>query len=205
MKPTRQLGFGLIVYGIMVIAIIGVIGGIHVTGYKAGIAHEQKEQAVRNAEAAEAERVARLAREDEARKASAALASADRRARDADSRWRAARSSTAPVASAVCPADFQPHVGGLRSPSIGAVASAGAVRLTPHGVGLWDSAWTDKEGKPVFGHTGELAARSARPDAALPTIEQAIDNHAENASRASENSRQLKGLIDLLKRLRSSP
>jgi hypothetical protein len=68
---------------------------------------------------------------------------------------------------------------------------------------LWDAPWTDDEREPVFGDSGAIAAGAVDAATPLPTLEDAVDNHAENAQRCSENRRQLVGLIDLIRKLQA--
>lgn len=180
------------IYAAAAIALIGMIGGIYYVGYEAGASKVEKEWLEANAQAEESERQSRLAREAESRRAAELLAGAERRARDADSRWRADR------------AKHRGPVVACTAPTPGAAAAGNDVRLTPLGVGLWDAAWTGAKGEPVFGDTGDIAARAARSAAPLPTVGDAVENHGENAQRCSENSRQLVALIELVRKLRDT-
>ena len=151
---------------------------------------------------AEATRL-RLEREAEARKTVAALHNAESEARHANIRWKHTRNVLGRTPLAVCPTP-QPAA---PDAATGTVASPdrpdAGIRLTFAYVLLHDRAWTGPDGQPVFGGAGEPAAPSPASGAASPYgLDQLLENHAENASRCSENSRQLSALIALIRRLR---
>ena len=208
-KPQR--GFTLIHLGI-VLGILVALGGLitwanyniaTTAGVKKGEASKQAEWSAANAKAeAEATRL-RLEREAEARKTVAALHNAETEARNATERWKAARIALGRTPLAVCPTP-QPAA---PDAATGTVASPdrpdAGIRLTFAYVLLHDRAWTGPDGQPVFGGAGEPAAPSPASGAASPYgLDQLLENHAENASRCSENSRQLSALIALIRRLR---
>lgn len=176
------------IYAAAAAAFLAAIGGIYGLGYKAGAAEIEAQWLHANEEAQEEQRQFRAAREDASRKSAALLAAAERRARDADDRYHQARAHVESLTLAPCPQEYRQSDG---------------IRFTPAGVGLWDAPWTDAEGKPVFGDPGGIAEGAVDATTPLPTLEDAVDNHAENAQRCSENRRQLTALIALLRRLRA--
>ena len=186
-------------YAAAAAALLAALGGIYGLGYKAGADKVQTQWLQANALAEEASRKSRLAREDESRKAANLLAATDRKAREADARWRAERAKRKPLAVAACPASAGPV--DSSAPDTGQYRPADGIRFTPAGLGLWDAAWTGEEGEPVFGDPGSIAAGAVESTTPLPTLEDAVDTHAENASRCSENRRQLVSLIELIQKL----
>lgn len=79
----------------------------------------------------------------------------------------------------------------------------GDVLFTSEFIGLWDGAWTDAGGKPVFGNPGGAAPEVQPADTAGPTVDpkQVLDNHADNAEACSADRRRLDRLVDLLNKL----
>ena len=211
-KPQR--GFTLIHLGI-VLGILVALGGLitwanyniaTTAGVKKGEASKQAEWSAANAKAeAEATRL-RLEREAEARKAVAAQQLAERQAKDYESKWRQARIALRDVPLSVggCPT-APPRTAAEAVATLPSTAPAGAasgpLRLTWAFSLQWDAAWTGPDGKPVFPDPGESAERPLAAGSPV-TLEGVLENHAENASRCSENSRQLGALISLLRRLR---
>lgn len=197
-------------YGILALAVMGALGGIAHGIYKAGVNAEKAQQAVRDKRAAEQERKARLAREADASDATKELLASQDRARDADARWRAARAAAGrkPVAVGSCSGSpgipDRPDVGASGSVLSQLGAEDPPIRFTPIGLGLWDSAWTGGQGQPIFGDPGDIASGAAKTAAPLPSLDAALDNHAENAQRCSENARQLSSLIGLVRKLQGA-
>ena len=135
----------------------------------------------------------------EARKAVIALQQAERKAADANSKWKALRRSQANAVLATCPSINPP----VDKSATGAVASPqpdSGLRLTPAFVLLWDAAWTGPDGEPLWPHPAGAAEGTSAADPVEPQT--VLDTHAENASRCSANSRQLAKLINLIERLR---
>lgn len=192
-------------YVALAAVVAACIGGTYVAGLSAGKSQKQVEWDQANREAEEAERRARSAREAAARKAEAALSAAERRATNAETKWRAERAKGRPIATAECPAPAQPVAKGPSeevSPPTDTPSGSG-IRFTAAGLGLWDSAWTGYEGEPVFGNPGDIASGAEFSGTPLPPLEAALENHAENARRWSEDRRQLKSLIELVRRLQA--
>ena len=188
-------------YAAAAAALIAALGGIYGIGYKAGSNAVEAQWLQANAQAEEAERKSRIARETESRAQAAILAATDRRARDADARWRAERrKNRAPIATAPCPAPASTMAQGAPAEEY---RPSDGIRFTAVGLGLWDAAWTGSQGEPLFGDTASIAAGAVAAITPLPTLEDAVDNHAENAARCSENTRQLNSLIELIQKLQS--
>lgn len=74
-----------------------------------------------------------------------------------------------------------------------------ACRVTRYFVGLWDGAWTDPLGKPLFGDPPGTAAEGAQPSAAGPR--EILENHRENAELCTDDRARLDRLIELIEAL----
>ena len=195
----RERGFGLIVYAVLALAILGTLSGI------AWKIRESGKDAIR-VEWAEANRLAQEAadrltaeRALEARKAVIALQQAERKAADANSKWKALRRSQANAVLATCPS-INPSVDKSATGAVASPQPDSGLRLTPSFVLLWDAAWTGPDGEPIWPHPAGAAEGTSAADPVEPQT--VLDTHAENASRCSANSRQLAKLINLIERLR---
>ena len=208
--PTSQRGFGLIVYALLAVAGLAMISALAYRTYQAGADSVKIQWAEANRMAeAEATRI-QLEREAEARKAVAAQQLAERKARDYETKWRNARNtlrnvplavsdcSRTPTINAAGPVAIQPSTPPSEAPS---GAGGLGLRLTYSFIGLWDSAWSGAGGEPLWPNPGESAERPLAAGSPV-TLEGVLENHATNASRCSENSRQLAALIALIRRLR---
>lgn len=206
--PLRQRGViadgWLILIG--AIAILGLLYALiqwadnHIAtdaGIKRGEANIQAKWDAANREAQE--------KADAERRKNAAIVAAEQaKARDAEKvaadyelKWRQEREKSRgkPLTATVCP----PVIPG--EPSQPAIPDT---RFTWRFVGLWDAAWTGKDGKPLFGDPASRAPAGASPDAPSPYgAEQAIDNHAQNAARWDVCRRSLNSLMDTIERLQS--
>ena len=208
--PTSQRGFGLIVYALLAVAGLAMISALAYRTYQAGADSVKIQWAEANRMAeAEATRI-RLEREAEARKAVAALHKSESEARTYETKWRNARNtlrnvplavsdcSRTPTINAAGPVAIQPSTPPSEAPS---GAGGLGLRLTYSFVVQWDSAWSGAGGEPLWPNPGESAERPLAAGSPV-TLEGVLDNHAENASRCSENSRQLSALIALIRQLR---
>lgn len=203
----RQQRGSLLLYGLLTLAILATLSGI---AYKI---RESGKDAIR-AEWAEADRkaqaaadAARLQREAEAQKAVIALQQADRRADDAESKWRAARRASAGVPLAVCPTPSHPAPGAPAA-TVASPDAAPSLRLTYSFVRQWDAAWIGQNGQPVWPQpdTGSAPDGTVRPDPATASpygLGEALDTHGENAARCSTDRRNYAALVALIKRLRA--
>jgi len=195
----RANGFGLLAYLLAGIALAGLIG----TGvYKVkqwGADEVRAEWAAANLRAAQQAEKDRLAREAEAKKVIAAQHESDRKARDYEAKWRQARNALRDVPLAVpsCPLPAAPG-----APAGDPGKPSGPLMLTWAFSLQWDAAWADQAGKPVFPDTRDPASRPPAASAAV-SLDAALDNHAENASRCSQNARQLGALIGLIRKLQA--
>jgi len=188
-------------YAAAILAVTLALGGLYYVidkrGYDRGTAEVKRDWLAANEEAEKAEAAARIRRQAEADKAAKDLASAGNKARDFESRWRAAKAANPVLATVICPKAGTGNVAGIPS----AANSGGdgiSLRLSADFLRLYDTAWTDQAGKPIFADTGI----PADPSTPAVTLDALLDAHAENASRCSQNSRQLNALIDLLTALR---
>lgn len=194
----KQRGFGLILYLVLAVAILGALAGIARAIYVAGGDAVRLEWAEANRKAAEEAERERLAREAESRKHVAALQKAEREARTYAERWRQARQAL-PLALE-CP------TGPENSPRNDATGEGGATpstRLTYGFLRLYDGAWTGSKGEPVFGDPSRAPETAPPPGApSARGLGDVLDVHAENARRCDENARQLGALVNLINRLR---
>lgn len=191
---NRQRGFGLLAYAIAAIVILGMIGAGTRAIYVAGVDSEKAAQAERDRKAQAQARENDLILREDGRDAAMRLHAANMEARKHETNWNQARNALRDTALFVCPSPPEP----------GAVASAPRLRLTYGFLRLWDGAWTGDAGQPVFGDPG--GPPESAPAAGAPStrgLDEALDNHGENARRASENYRQLKRLTETLKKLRA--
>lgn len=204
MKSQRG---SILVYLIAAAAVLATLGGIYYAidsrGYARGKLEIQSEWTAANA-AAQAEADAqRLERTRLAAEQSAKLATAQGRARDADTRWRAARTEAAREAVPLVVADCTGPTGSLpaAAPGGGGLRMATSLRFTSDFVRRYDSAWTNSAGEPVFGDPDRPL--EAPGSASTVTADDLLTVHGENASRCSANSRQMNALINLLEKLRA--
>lgn len=204
----RQGGFTLLVYGIIAAAVLaalaGAIWGIYHKGYSAGEASVRLEweQANRAAQAkADAER---QGREQEARKASAALQQAESTAADWQQKWKEARRASRNIPLAVCPSEA-PQVPPGPAPSEAVATPGGGIglRLTWSFVMQHDAAWLGESGQPVFNFSGVPPSGSTTASAAPYGLDELLDNHAINAQRCSEDRMNYGALVRLIKKLRA--
>ena len=193
----------LILYALVALAVMGtlaaIVAGIYSKGREAGRLSVQTAWDEANRKAAAQAEKDRQFRESEANKAVAAQQSAERKARDYESKWRMARNvlRDVPLAIPSCPST-EPE----NAPTGPDSRPSAPLMLTWAFSLQWDAAWTGQTGEPVFPDTGDPASRPPAAGAAV-SIDQALDNHAENAARCSANSRQLGNLIGLIRRLQA--
>lgn len=215
-----QRGFGIIAYliagGVLVAALGGLYWGIERHGYQRGMAAKQAQWDRANVKA--------QAEQDERVKAvSQALAEADLKrqaaqdkASDYNAKWQEARRELIRkgAALAVCgtksrglsPVERDAGVVVPERPeaaetAAGAADPAGSgIRFTWDFVRLYDGAWTDQAGEPVFppaaGFTEPAGASAASPYGPGEVLEV----HAENAQRCSADRRELGALMDKIKK-----
>jgi len=196
---VRERGFGLIVYAVLALAILGTLSGIAWKIRESGKDAIRVEWAEANRLAQEAADKERAERALEGRKAVIALQQAQGKAKTYETRYQALRRSQANATLATCRGITPP----IAKPATGAVASRepdSGLRLTPAFVLLWDAAWTGPDGEPLWPHPAGAAEGTSAADPVEPQT--VLDTHAENASRCSANSRQLAKLINLIERLR---
>lgn len=195
---NRQRGFAtILMYGLLALAILGALGGIYGYGYSAGKDAKQAQWDEANRKAQDRADQERREREAAARAASEARQRAERDAADYRARWRAA-SAKQPVLASCGPAEPAGAVPAVHERPNAPDRADGGLRLTPAFVLLYDAAWTDANGKPLFGDPGGPVG-----EAAAATPAELLRVHEENAARCSATSRQLNALIDLIERLRN--
>lgn len=194
---NKQNGFGLLAYAIAAIVILGMIAAGTRAIYVAGEDSEKAAQAERDRVAQTKARENDLKLREDAREASMRLIAANMEAREYETKWNRARTALRETALAVCPDE-------PAKPGSAVVAGNSRLRLTYGFLRLYDGAWTGDAGQPIFGDPGRPP--EGAPAAGAPSargLDDALDAHAENARRASENYRQLKRLTETLKKLRA--
>lgn len=191
-------GIELLVWAAIALAILGAIGGIMHSLKMAGVNEERAAQAERDRKQQEMDNARRDERKGIIQKAAADVVKANAEADDYRARWRKEKNRGASLATCDQSPSPAPAAGG------GVAGARLGVRFTPDFVRLWDGAWTGPTGQPIFGDRGELALGPAAADSVeSPGVDAVLDNHEENASRCSKNSRQLKTLVDTIKKLRA--
>jgi len=197
---VRERGFGLIVYAVLALAILGTLSGI------AWKIRESGKDAIR-VEWAEANRLAQEAadrltaeRALEARKAVIALQQAERKAADANSKWKALRRSQANAVLATCPS-INPSVDKSATGAVASQQPDSGLRLTWAYVLLHDRAWVGKDGEPVFSGAGIPPGGAAETDPSPYGPGEILDNQGINAQRCSEDRRNYGALVDLIRKL----
>ncbi len=194
-------------------AVVGGLYGIyawidHTLETSAGIVRGKE---IKQAEWADANRQAQKKAADErverdriAAQQSKQLAIAQDRARDADARWRAARTAAAragvPLVVENCDAPLRTVPESASSAGAG-LRLATSLRFTAQFVREYDSAWTDQAGQPVFSDSSGSAQAPGTASTVGP--DDILIVHAENASRCSANARRMNALIDLIEKLRA--
>ena len=196
----RERGFGLIVYAVLALAILGTLSGIAWKIRESGKDAVRVEWSEANRQAQEAADKLTAERALEAREAVIALQQAERKATDADSRWKALRRAKARDALATCPSTTPP----VDKPATGTVASQqpdSGLRLTWAYVLLHDRAWVGKDGEPVFSGAGIPPGGAAETDPSPYGPGEILDNQGINAQRCSEDRRNYGALVDLIRKL----
>ena len=201
----RQAGVAILLYLGLALAILIAFGAIGRAIFNAGVEHEQAAQAERDRAAQARARENDLILREQAREASLRLLAANQEARNYETKWKHARRSLRDSALAVCPAAdaLQPPYT-ASTPEVASPTPPGGLRLTYGFLRLYDGAWTGEQGQPVFGDPG--GPPEGAPPAGAPSargLGDALEAHAENARRCSENSRQLKRLAETVKALRA--
>ena len=197
-----------LVYLIAGIAFLAALGGlyykVHHDGYEQGIAEIQGKWDEANKKATAEEAARQAAAKLVADTSAAELAAAQQRASDADAKWRTERSKHANQTLAGCKSLPQ-------SPTANATVTADTtatnsdVRFSLGFVRLYDTAWTDQAGKPVFGNQPAASGGTADTPDALTAIGpgEVLDNHALNAEACSVDRRKLDSLIGQIEKLRA--
>ena len=193
----KQRGFGLIIYAVLALAILGTLGGIGYSIRKAGMDAVRAEWAAANAKAQEEQRAREMAAALIARTAAGELAAAQQKGAEYAAKWRKARAEAQkPLAS--CPGS--PRNDATRPDE--ATPSPGGLRFSWRFVSLYDSAWTGKAGEPVLPNS--TPGTVSDPDTPSPIgAGQVLDNHEANARACSVDRRKLDSLITQIERLRA--
>lgn len=193
----HQHGFGLLAYGIVALLILGALSSIGYIIRRSGYEAAMLEVAERDRLAAEQEKARAQAREALARLEAQRLLKAQEAAAAANQKWQEARNELRrkqkPLIIAECPSG-----GGLKP----APAGAPRLRLAWEFVSLYDAAWTDSDGKPVFGFQRGGVAAGSEAGASPYAADDLLDVHGENAKRCSENARRLDALTAKIGKLR---
>lgn len=129
-----------------------------------------------------------------AREADANQAEADKYHQNWKEARDAAKRAGTPLAVADCSAAAPVAAAagsGLKDPAPGL-----RLRLTWEFVGLWDSAYTASDGKPLFGDTARAEKAAAGPGAASPYgPDELLDRHEANVAKYDACRRQLGALV----------
>ena len=201
-RRARQGGFGLLAYLIAGIVLVGMLSGLAWKVRESGKEAVRLEWREANAVAEEAAQKLEQERALEARKVVAAQQSAERKARDYETKWRTARNALRDVPLALCPTP-SPQPG--NAPQTTVASRDGGIRLTYSFLRQYDGAWVSNDGQPLFGDPA--GASEGAPAAGAPStrgLDALIETHAVNAQRCSENSRQLGALVALIRKLSGS-
>lgn len=186
---VKQQGFGLLVYGLLALAILGALAGIGYSIRKAGMDAVRAEWAAANAKAIQEQRAREMAAKLLADTAAAELAAAQQKGAEYAEKWRKARAAaTKPLASCPEPPRTTPSPVGLR--------------FSWRFVSLYDRAWTGRQGQPVL--RDPTPGEVNDPDTPSPIgAGEVLDNQAANAALCSADRRKLDSLIEQIERLRA--
>lgn len=209
----RQRGFGLIIYAVMALAVLGALAGLYAlidnswetsAGIERGETNKQGEWDKANREAQKA--ADELKRGDEllARQKAAELMKANQNAEDYRRKYEAERAQRKreklPLVFADC--SKQNSTGGNDGQQAKGTDVTLTLRLSWGFVREWDGAWTGKTGQPVFGVQSGGAGPGERADTPSPlSIDALSDNHSANAGLCSTDRRRLNGLTEKIKAL----
>lgn len=218
----RQRGMSdLLMYGLIALAVLAMLSGLYWAVYSAGQASIQRKWDAANEKESrkEAERKAgeqKILLEEKAKRLAAEQDAASNL-----EKWRLTydelRKSNTRLAGAVCPPrrPVQPIAKRPVTPgapiepkreTVPSVEDGADIRMSWGFVGLWDSTWTDDQGKPVFGSAEGVLKRAGQSDpSALSPYGpgEILDNHAKNSNWCSALKRKYNSLIDTLQRLES--
>ena len=193
----RQRGFGLIVYAVLALAILGTLSGIAYKIRESGKDSVRLEWESANRKAQEEQAAREAAARKTAAKSASDLAAAQQKGAEYAAKWRKARAeATKPLAS--CPES--PRSDATRPDE--ATPSPSGLRFSWRFVSLHDRAWTGKAGEPVL--PDPTPGTVSDPDTPSPIgAEAVLDNHAANADLCSSDRRKLDALITQIERLRA--
>ena len=196
----NQRGFSLLAYGLLALAILGALSGLAWKIRESGKDAVRLEWAEANRKAEEAAEARRAASDLIAKTSAGELAAAQKKGRDYEARWRRDRAKVRDSALAACekaPPRDATEVQATPLPDSG----SGPVRFSWGFVGLWDAAWRDQAGEPLYPY--RPAAEGPSPDTPSPVGPgEVLDTHGENAARCSTDRRALDSLIDQIEHLR---
>lgn len=210
-EDGASLYLTLAVLVLIILVVAGIFMGGYYDGKRAGqdeVRAEWDRQKVADEKAAAA---LRQASDGEVAAAEGKAELARQAADESERKWREVKNAAqkSGVALATCQGGTVPVASGVPEHTDGAAADnrvdvpAGGggrgVVVTWEFIRLWDSAWTDSNGQPVFGDPSITAGAAGAADSASPYGPgDVLDNHQENARRGSACRRQLNSLIDLL-------
>ena len=196
-----QRGFALtgLAYLFGAIALLGMLGTAVWKIRESGKDVVRLEWAAANLKADEDARELMLQRREDGRDAAILLITSNLAGKESDRKWQEARNALRDTTLAVCPT---PRPGEKDAATTIVASPDRGLRLTYSFLRLYDGAWTGQDGKPVFGDPRGASEAAPAPSApSARSLGDALDTHAENAHRASENSRQQNKLIDLIRKL----
>lgn len=185
-----------IVAGIVFLATLaGLYAKVHHDGYEQGRAEIRGQWDAANEKARQEEAARQAAAELTARTAAQELAAAQQKAGDYYGKWQQARkvARSADLASCAPTPTASPNAptGDSGKPE---------PRFSLRFISLWDGAWTDGQGKPLW--PDDLQRGGAATGGETATAEEVLDNHGANAKACSENARRLDNLTAKIKHLR---
>lgn len=209
----RQRGFGLIIYAVMALAILGALAGLYAlvdnswetsAGIERGEANKQAEWVKANREAQAAADELKHGDELLAQQKAAELLKANQDAEGYKRKYEAERAQRKrekhPQVFANC--SKQQNTGGSNEQQAKDTDVTPTLRLSWGFVREWDGAWTGQTGQPVFGLQLGGTGAGEQPDTPSPlSIDDLSDNHAANAALCSTDRRRLNALTDKIKAL----
>ncbi len=185
-------------YRILALALLAAALWGH--GYVKGVSGEsgRQEAAAASAQAAEWDRHTQALARGQAAVRAAQQAKLGRDTVHRNLRQEISHAQNRDLAVPECPSLPSPLPAGERGRGEGS-QDRPAYRVTRYFVGLWDGAWTDPLGQPLFGDPPGAAAEGAQPSAAGPR--ELLENHRDNAALCTEDRDRLDRLIELIEEL----
>ena len=212
----RQRGFGLIIYAVMALAILGALAGLYAlvdnswetsAGIEKGEANItakwEKENREAEVEAKKQRRASELLAAELARQLIVAEGDAEDYARQLEQERAKRKREGRPLAFADCSKPNQ--TGGTENATPNKTDVTLTLRLSWDFVREWDAGHTDQTGKPVFGIQPGGAAPGEQANSASPlTLDDALSNHNSESKLCSGDRRRLNALTNKIRKLQES-